>query len=153
MYKKECGIGKDPVDWVLMQLDKISNTRPRAIVFMRYIKDVWRPKMSMWCVGARQIYHAKQNTNVALEFYHSNFMSILNLVKDRYVGWQMNCLIQHLMSDVITHYQYIVQCKAFGSISNMKQEGIFVSTITIIDAKLDTNVLICMDEGCCICWV
>lgn len=53
MYKKECGIGKDPVDWALMQLDKISNTRPRVIVFMRYIKDVWRPKMSMWCVGAR----------------------------------------------------------------------------------------------------
>lgn len=99
------------------------------------------------------MYHVKQNTNAALEFYHSNLMSILNLVKDRYVGRQMDYLIQHLMSDVVTHYWYIIQCKAFGFISNMKQEGIVVSTIIRIDAKLDPNVLICMDEGCCICWV
>lgn len=54
------------------QLDKIANICPSATSFMRYIKDLWKPKVSMWCVGAWWIPHAGQNTNIAIESYHYN---------------------------------------------------------------------------------
>ena len=72
LYGKWIDIDDDPVDWALQQLDKITNTRPRSAAFMRYMNDTWRSKASMWCVGARRIPHAGQNTNAAIESYHSN---------------------------------------------------------------------------------
>lgn len=75
----------------------------------------------MWCVGARRIPHAGQNTNAAIESYHSNLKNILHLAKERFVGRRMNWLIYHLAGDVVTRYWYNVPCKAFGFIRNRKQ--------------------------------
>ena len=146
MYGNGCKVDDDPVDWALQQLDKISLSRPQATSFMRYINEVWRPKTPMWCVGARRIPHAGQNTNAAIESYHSNLKSVLHSAKERFVGRRMDWLIYHLTGDVLTHYWYIVQCKAFGFIRNRKQEGIVASAIIRANDIPDTNVLICMDE-------
>ena len=62
------------------------------------------------------------------------------------MGRHMDWLIYHLMGDVLTHYWYGVQCKAFGFIRNIKQEGIVVTTIIRANAIPNTNVLICPDE-------
>ena len=62
------------------------------------------------------------------------------------MGRHMDWLIYHLMGDVLTHYWYGVQCKAFGFIRNTKQEGIVVTTIIRANAIPDTNVLICLGE-------
>ena len=147
MYGNGCGVDDDPVDWAIGQLDMIANSHPRATTFMRYIKDVWRPKTSMWCVGARRIPHVGQNTNAAIESYHSNLKSILHAAKERFVGRRMDWLIYHLTGDVLTHYWYNVQCKTFGFVRNRKQEFIVVSAIIRANEIPDTNVLICMDEG------
>ena len=146
MYGKGCGVDDDPITWAVRQLDIIANTRPRAVSFMKYMHDSWRSKTAMWCVGARRIPHAGQNTNAAIESYHSNLKSILNSSKDRFVGRRMDWLIYHLVGDVLTHYWYGVQCKAFGFIRNTKQEGIVVTAIIRANAIPDTNVLICLDE-------
>ena len=114
---------------------------------MRYIKDVCRPKTSMWCVGARWIPHVGQNTNAAIESYHSNLKNTLHSAKERFVNRHMDWLIYHLMGDVLTHYWYTVQCKTFGFVRNTKQECIFVSTIIRANKIPHTNILICMDEG------
>ena len=147
MYGKGCGVSDDPIDWALEQLDCISNTRPLASAFMRYMNDVWRAKTPMWCVGARRIPHAGQNTNAAIESYHCNLKSVLNSAKERFVGRRMDWLIYHLTGDVLTHYWYSVQCKAYGFIRNKKQEGIVASAIVGANDIPDSNVLICMDEG------
>ena len=63
----------------------------------------------MWCVGARKIPHASQNTNAAIESYHSNLKSILNSAKEMFVGRRMDWLIYHLTCEVLTHYWYGVQ--------------------------------------------
>jgi hypothetical protein len=47
MYANGCGVDDDPIDWALTQLDIIANLHPRVTAFMKYIKDVRRPKMSM----------------------------------------------------------------------------------------------------------
>ena len=147
MYGKGCGVDDDPVDWALVQLDIIANSHPRATTFMRYINKEWRPKISLWCVGARRIPHAGQNTNAAIESYHSNLKNILSSSKERFVGRRMDWLIYHLTGDVLTHYWYNVQCKTFGFVRNRKHEGIVVSAIMRAKDILDSNVLICMDEG------
>ena len=86
-------------------------------------------------------------TNAAIESYHSNLKSILHSAKERFVGRRMDWLIYHLTGDVVTHYWYNIQCKAFGFVRNMKRECIVVSTIIRANEILDSNVLICMDEG------
>lgn len=58
----------------------------------------------------------------------------------------MDWLVYHLTGDVLTHYWYGVQCKAFGFVRNKKHEGIVCSAIIRASAIPDTNVLICMDE-------
>jgi hypothetical protein len=114
---------------------------------MRYMNKFWRDNILMWCVEARCIPHAGQNTNSAIESYYGNLKTILNSSKDRFVGRRMDWLIYHLMGDVLTHYWYGVQCKAFGFIRNTKHEGIVVTAIIRANAIPDTNVRICLDEN------
>jgi hypothetical protein len=147
MYGVGCSIYEDHVVWAVRQLDAIANTRPRAWAFMKYMNKFYRPITAMWCAAARRIPHAGQNTNAALESYHSNLKRILNSSKERLVGRRMDWLIYHLMGDVVTHYWYGVQCKAFGFIRNTKQEGIIVKTIIRANVIPDTNVFIRLDEN------
>ena len=147
MYGNGCGVDDDPIHWALKQLDIITNTRPRSAAFMRYMNDNWRTKAPMWCVGARRIPHAGQNTNAAIESYHSNLKSILTSTKERFVGRRMDWLIYHLTGDVVTHYWYGVQCKAFGFVRNKQHEGIVCSAIIRASRIPDTNVLICMEDN------
>ena len=58
----------------------------------------------------------------------------------------MDWLVYHLVGDVLTHYWYGVQCKAFGFVRNKKHEGIVCSAIIRASTIPDTNVLICMEE-------
>ena len=57
----------------------------------------------------------------------------------------MDWLIYHHTGEVVTHYWYGVQCKAFGFICNRNPEGIVASAIIRADAIPDTNILICID--------
>ena len=118
MYGKCCNVDDDPIGWAFHQLDKISNNRPLETSFMKYMNKVWRAKTPMWCVGARRILHARQND--VIESYHCNLKSVLNSAKERFVSRRMDWLIYHLTGDVLTHYWYSVQCKAFGFIRNKK---------------------------------
>ncbi len=101
----------------------------------------------MWCVGARKIPHAGQNTNAAIESYYSNLKSILNSANERFVGHHMDWLIYHLTCEVLNHYWYGVQCKAFGYIRNRKHEGIVASDIIRTSTIPYTNILICLEDN------
>ena len=60
----------------------------------------------------------------------------------------MDWLIYHLTGEVLTHYWYGVQCKAFGYIWNRKHEGIVVLAIIRASTSIpDTNVLICLEDN------
>ena len=146
MYGKGCPIDYDPVLWAHDQLRDIQCKHPKAATFMKYMNENWMDKISMWCTGSRNIPHAGQNTNAAIESYHSNLKSILKSAKERFNGRRMDWLIYHLTGEVVTHYWYGVQCKAFGFIRNRNQEGIVASAIIRADAIPDSNVLICIDD-------
>ena len=70
----------------------------------------------------------------------------MKYAKECFNGRHMDWLIYHLTGEVVTHYWYGVQCKAFGFIRNRNQEGIVASAIIRADAIPDTNVLICIDD-------
>ena len=118
----------------------------KATSFMKYTNEIWMDKISMWCTGSCNIPHVGQNTNAAIESYHSNLKSILKSVKERFNARHMDWLIYHLIGEVVIHYWYDVQCKAFGFIRNRNQEGIVASAIIQADAKPISNVLICIDD-------
>ena len=111
------------------------------MAFMQCMQEVWRAKIPMWCVGVRKIFYAGQNINAAIESYHSNLKSILNSAKGRFVSRRMDWLIYHLTGEVLTHYWYGVQCKAFGYIQNRKHEEIVASAIIRTSTILVTNFL------------
>lgn len=97
---------------------------------MRDMNDNWRAKASMWCVGARRIPHASKNTNVAIELYHSNLKSILNIL-------QVNVLSEDawIGSSIITWRMWlhiIVVTRMFCHHTRINNPYI--------------NILICMDE-------
>ena len=147
MYGKGCEIDEDPILWATTQLDQIQTSRPKAMAFMQYMQEMWRTKTPMWCVGTREIPHVGQNTNAAIESYHSNLKSILNSGKKIFIGRRMDWLIYHLIGEVLTHYWYGVQCKAFGYVRNHKHEGIVASAIIRASTIPDTNVLICLEDN------
>jgi hypothetical protein len=97
---------------------------PNEGLFIRYFKELWLQKARMWCVGNCNISHARQDTNSTVESFHSNLKQILYSSQKKLIGHWMDWPIYHLVSDVLTHYWYGVQCKIFGYIKNKKCEGI-----------------------------
>jgi hypothetical protein len=85
--------------------------------------------MSMWITGFRNIPHAGQDTNAAVESYHANMKSILLSSRERLSARKMDWLIYHLTGDVLTHYWYVVQCKLYGFIPNKTAERGVASAI------------------------
>jgi hypothetical protein len=98
-------------------------------------------KVAMWCVGNHNIPHARQDTNVVVESFHSNMKRIFMLFIERFIGHRLDWLIFHLVRDVFTHYWYNVQCKLFGYVKNKKQEGIIASTVLRVRNSPNSNVL------------
>jgi hypothetical protein len=68
------------------------------------MNKVWIDKISIWCTNSRNIPHAGQNKNVAIESYHSNLKSMLKFAKECFNGRRMNWLIYHLTREVVIHY-------------------------------------------------
>jgi hypothetical protein len=127
---KSCGINDDPILWLLRNWTKckflVRKQRPSCSTCKRC--GGRKSQCGVWEQGKYP--HVGQNTNVAIESYHSNLKSILNLANERFVGRRMNWLIYHLIGEVLTHYWYGVECKAFGYVRNHKYKGIVASAIT-----------------------
>jgi hypothetical protein len=87
------------------------------------------PKMRMWVTSFRNIPHAGQDTNAAVESYHANMKSILSEARQKFQGRRMDWLIYELTGDVHTHYWYAVQCKLYGFVANRNAERIVASAV------------------------
>ena len=62
------------------------------------------------------------------------------------MGRHMEWLTYHIAGDVLIHYWYSIQCKAFGFIRNKKHEDIIALAIIRANVIPDTNVFIFRDE-------
>ncbi len=105
------------------------NQYPNASGFIEYLKDHWMHKVAMSCVGNRNIPHARQDTNAAMESFHSNMERIFRSSRKWFTRCRLDWLIFYLVGYVLTHYCYDVQCKLFGYVRNKKQESIIASVV------------------------
>ncbi|KAG0573812.1 hypothetical protein KC19_VG211300 [Ceratodon purpureus] len=86
--------------------------------------------------------HANQDTNAAVESYHTNLKAILRTSRQKFGGRRVDWLIYHLLKDVLTHYWYAMQCKLYGFIKNGKAEGIVASAVIRDEEIPDEHVKI-----------
>ena len=68
------------------------------------MKSHFISKVHMWVVGFRNLSYAGQDTNGAIESYHSYMKSILKAEMSQMVGRQVDWCIDALRGDIITHY-------------------------------------------------
>ena len=119
---------------------------PQAKAFFLYFEKTWIPKIEMWVKGYRNIPHANQDTNTAVESYHANLKAILRSSRQKFDGRRVDWLVYHLVKDVLAHYWYAVQCKLYGFIKNEKAEEIIANAVIRALEIPDEYVLICEDE-------
>lgn len=100
----------------------------------------------MWVKGYKNIPHANQDTNAAVESYHANLKGILRSSRAKFDGRRVDWLVYHLVKDVLIHYWYAVQCKLYGFIKNGKAEGIVANAIIRAEEIPDEHVMICEEE-------
>jgi len=145
MYSKACPLNHDLVLWVQLQINIMATKYLNASQFIEYLKDHWTHKATMWCVGNRNIPHVRQDTNVAMESFHSNMKRILLLSREQCTRRRLDWLIFHLVGNVLPHHWYNVQCKLFGYVGNKKQEGIIALVVLKAQDIPNSNGLLCID--------
>jgi hypothetical protein len=59
MYSRACPLDHDLVLWMQLQIDIMATKYPNASRFIEYLKNHWTHKAAMWCVGNRNIPHAR----------------------------------------------------------------------------------------------
>jgi hypothetical protein len=74
----------------------------------------------MWCIGNQNIPHIEQDTNAAMESFHNNMKQILYSSREKLSRCKMDWFIYNLVSDVLIHYWYGVQCKKIDYVKNKK---------------------------------
>ncbi len=106
MYSWACTLDHDSILRVQLQINIMATKYPDAFWFIEYLKDHWMHKAAMWCVGNCNIPHVGQDTNVVMEWFHSNMKWIFMSSKEWFTWHKLDWLIFHLVGDVLTNYWY-----------------------------------------------
>ena len=83
----------------------------------------------MWVVGHRNLPYAGQDTNAAIESYHSNLKATLRASKGRAHGRRLDWVIYELTEDILSHYWYQSMRKQHGFVPNLKQEQFIINVV------------------------
>ena len=118
----------------------------QAKAFFLYFEKTWILKIEMWVNRYRNISHANQDTNAAVESYHAILKAIFRTSRQKFDGRRVNWLVYHLVKHVLVQYLYDVQCKLYRFIKNGKVEEIVANTVIMALEIPDEYVLICEDE-------
>ena len=86
-------------------------------------------KTHMWVVGNRNLPYAKQDTNAAIESYHSNLKATLRASKGRAHGRRLDWVIYELTEEILSHYWYQAMRKQHGFVPNLKHEQFVINAV------------------------
>ena len=81
----------------------------------------------MWVVGHHNLPYAGQDTNVAIESYHSNLKATLRASKGKAHGRCLDWVIYELIGKILSHYSYQAMRKQHGFIPNLEQEQFVIN--------------------------
>jgi (2Fe-2S) ferredoxin len=129
MYTQDGSKGLNALSRAEQQFEELKIQFPMAKDFMDYFEKQWIGNMRMWVIGFRNILHAGQDTNAAVESYHANMKAIITSSRQRLSGHRMDWLVYHLTGDVLIHYWYVVQYKLYGFVTNKNAERVVASAI------------------------
>lgn len=133
--------------WARRCYERLKTSVPTADAFWSYVDKEWLPKIRMWVTGFRNIPHAGQDTNAAIESYHGNMKAVLRASRGRLVGRRVDWLIHQLTGDVINRYEYQDFRKEHGFISNKKERALALSAIVQARKIPDDRVRLPVCEG------
>ena len=88
-----------------------------------------------------------QDTNAAIELYHSYMKSILKEERSCMMGRQVDWCRHALIGDVLTHYRYSSLKKRHDFVENRKDHSITVSALILTPEILDSDVTLPAEEG------
>lgn len=112
-----------------------------------YMEKQWMPKLDMWITNNRHLLHAGQDTNVAIESYHSNMKAILMASRGCLARCCMDWLIHELTHDFIMKYKYNQYLKESDFISNKKVERLVINSVVQFLKIPDSCILLPTQAG------
>ena len=129
MYDTKCPSGEEMGPWAMRQLNALIEMFPVVDNFWAYFNKQWVDKMPMWVVGHRNLPYAGQDTNAAIESYHSNLKATLRASKGRAHGRRLDWVIYELTGEILSHYWYQAMRKQHGFVPNLKQEQFVINAV------------------------
>jgi hypothetical protein len=129
MYDTKCPHGDDMGPWAIRQLNALRESFPIVSSFWTYFDKQWADKTPMWVVGHRNLPYAGQDTNAAIESYHSNLKATLRASKGRAHGRRLDWVIYELTEEILGHYWYQAMRKQHGFVPNLKQEQFIINAV------------------------
>ena len=129
MYDTKCPPGDEMGPWALRQLNALEDSFPIVNNFWAYFNKQWADKTHMWVVGHRNLPYAGQDTNAAIESYHSNLKATLRAAKGRAHGRRLDWVIYELTEEILSHYWYQAMRKQHGFVPNLKQEQFVINAV------------------------
>ena len=77
MYNTKCPHGDEMRPWAFWKLNTLMDSYLAVSNFWAYFNKQWVDKTHVWVVGHRNLPYAGQDTNAAIESYHSNLKATL----------------------------------------------------------------------------
>ena len=77
----------------------------------------------------RKFPHSNQDTNAAIEGYHSSLKSRLSQTQKRLTGRRADWLLHVLMGDLVEYHQRRAHHKQHGFIRNQRQEDLTINAV------------------------
>ena len=129
MYDTKCPPGDEMGPWAIRELQNLVDRFPVVTNFWAYFNKQWADKTPMWVVGHRNLPYAGQDTNAAIESYHSNLKATLRASKGRAHGRRLDWVIYELTGEILSHYWYQSMRKQHGFVPNLKQEQFVINAV------------------------
>ena len=129
MYDTKCPPGDEMGPWAIRQMTALMDRFPVVDSFWAYFNKQWADKTPMWVVGHRNLPYAGQDTNAAIESYHSNLKATLRASKGRAHGRRLDWVIYELTGEILSHYWYQAMRKQHGFVPNLKQEQFVINAV------------------------
>ena len=104
MYDREGTQGANAKLWAMLKILNLMKKYPLATDFWRYVEEQWLFRTHMWVMGYKELPYAEQDTNAAIEEYHSILKATLKLGKYRMLGRRVDWLIHELIGEVLSHF-------------------------------------------------
>jgi hypothetical protein len=148
MYLSESPIaGMTLLEYARQRFATIRTKVSGANAFWSYVDSTWMKKLDMWVTGNRNIPHAGQDTNAAIESSHSNLKAVLRASRERLVGRRVDWLIDELTNDVINRYEFNAYMKENGFEGNRKRERVVINSLLQARKIPDDCVILPSETG------